>query len=373
AVIFGSSFLYYFPDNSYVNFPGVNNVSPVTQMPGSNATYPNFWFFGNYGIYANDMNVTLTNLFGSDALTFSAYSATATNGTVEIYVGNYNVPTYILNQTYALSTAWNNSTEILSLTVQNGSSVTAYFNRSWGNFYITEVDSSITSLGWSGQTFTVNTQGQGGIFSVYTGSRNTPQTYSGLTSETYNQTSGILSGSYGPNGQIVLDWTVAPGNNPTPTPYPQTTPNPNSNAFSISSQSFGSASAGQTVLETLNMTFRESTQITSVSFSSPFNTWLNSSTVLPQTFNIGNSEISFILTVPNGTIAKAYSGTVTVTWLDLYGNSIVSTAPISFTVNGASQSTPTINPLLIWVIVGVIIFVFAAVAISAAARKYSWF
>jgi hypothetical protein len=376
AVIFGSSFLYYFPDNSYVNFPGVNNVSPVTQMPGSNATYPNFWFFGNYGIYANDMNVTLTNLFGSDTLTFSAYSATATNGTVEIYVGNYSSPTYILGQAYNLASAWNNQTGILTLTVQNDSAVTACFNRVWGNLYISEVDSSMTSLSWSGQAFTIQTQGQGGIINVFTGSRNAPQSYSGISSETYNQVTDTLSGIYGPNGQIVLDWTAAPGSQPTPTPLPNVTPAPNSpGEITLSSQNFGSVSPGQKTTETIKMTFGESIQVTSVSFSGSLSSWLKTSTALPQTFNVGNGLISLVLTVPNGTIAKTYSGSVIISGLDPFGTVVQASGPISFTVlgNGKTSAANSINPLLIYVLAAIIIVIFVAFAVSTLNRKYSFF
>jgi hypothetical protein len=367
---------------NYSGNPGylVQNVT----VDGSNVTVTGSYTFPSVsashtisvyaGVYLTNFTITISQ-WPTPNLNFTVTSPTLQNGTVILDLLGFSNPTYLLNQPYDLASDWNNSTGLLTLQVENGTTVIGYFGNLWGSFWITSVDSSITSLSWTGQAFTITTAGQGGVLSVYTGSRNEPQTYGGLTSEAYDQTTDILSGIYGPNGQIVLDWTVAPGlTNLTPTP--QATLPPNSNPFSISSQNFGRALPGQKLTEILNLTVTESTEITSVTFSAPFNTWLKASTVLPQTFVIGKGEITFILTVPNGTVAKAYTGTVTVGWVDVYGNAMQSSAPISLTVGSAKNSTPNlsgVSPYLIYAVAGVIIFVVAAVAFSVAARKFNWF
>jgi hypothetical protein len=123
------------------------------------------------------------------------------------------------------------------------------------------------------------------------------------------------------------------------------------------------------------MTFGESIQVTSVSFSGSLSSWLKTSTALPQTFNVGNGLISLVLTVPNGTIAKTYSGSVIISGLDPFGTVVQASGPISFTVlgNGKTSAANSINPLLIYVLAAIIIVIFVAFAVSTLNRKYSFF
>jgi hypothetical protein len=183
------------------------------------------------GLYSSAMTVTINSWLVNNILNFSVTSPTLTSGTVKLELLSYGSPVYLLNVPYNLATAWNSVTGVLTLTVPNGTTVIGNFNTGmWGAVAITESDSAITSLGWTAYKpiFTVNTQGAGGTFSIDVGSRGQPQTISGLTAS-YNSTTDILSGTYGANAVIVLDWTVAPSgqNNPSPTPYPQATATPN--------------------------------------------------------------------------------------------------------------------------------------------------
>jgi hypothetical protein len=80
-----------------ISFSPVLTWSYDQQTPGTNASYPYFWFYqaqgsnSVYGFYASGCNVTVTNYFVSDFLQFTTDGA----GTVEIYTGSSGTPSLI--------------------------------------------------------------------------------------------------------------------------------------------------------------------------------------------------------------------------------------------------------------------------------------
>ncbi|MGA2683334.1 MAG: hypothetical protein ABSF44_16235 [Candidatus Bathyarchaeia archaeon] len=391
AVVFAgqtSSTIFGLNNGVYLNHLSFRNGASATflndyvfgsayQESSANATYANFWFIDGLGVWSN-VNLTLNVWFQSGVLNFTANG----NGTVELYCPN--TPTYMLGGPYNLGTGYNSGSNVWTLPVQNGVCYAAAFTRYWGNFYITEVDSNITALGWTGQVFTVDTQGSGGIFSVYTGSRNAPQAITGLIGYSYNQVTDILTGSYDANGQIVLDWTAAPGSNPTPTPsssggpgpggnptptpststspVPTVTPVPAPSFFSFGGTvNLGSCYPNQTLNEMLNITFSSSSlTINSISFSMPVGGWLGTSQVFPAYYTMGNAKINYVLKVPASAAPSKYSGSVSVSGVDPFGTVVSGSAPYTLTVLGSSTKSTSINPLLIYVFVGIIISLFVS-------------
>jgi len=330
-----------------------------------------------YGITLTVQNQTLpiakkTRLIRSDA-EIAALSWDGVKLTVQFSVatGSYTLevsgprPTYILNDTYDLSTEY---TDYLSLSHDASKPIVVSY-ATWGDFYSRSLDQGcITNIYWTGQELTIvanGANGTSGTLTVYCGSRASPQKTSGFASTPeYNAETKIMSGQYTFSSQVTLtlDWTSSGGSGT----------GGGSIGFPVAFTAgtlLLKASPGMTVDATLNFTWIGTNQITitNVRFSGAAADWIALAETLPKAVTKdfgateGYGEVGIRVLVPSNAEPGEYTVPVQMD-AEAAGSRLITGGWITFTVEKPALPTTAVPDYMT--------YLFAALLLALVAYAY---
>jgi hypothetical protein len=280
------------------------------------------------------------------------------------------IPTYMLGAAYDITSAWNNTSGVLTLTLQNTTSSILLSFDSWGSgFYIQQIDSKLQSLTWSDQALTFNFgASSSGTLILRCSSRGLPVTITGMPGASYSAATTLLTGIYTAQTSVVVDWTST--SSPPSEPTGPSGDNSGQTTVTLKDVNFGNVNSGHGKLGTLTFSFTGTNiNVLSVAFSGTGAEFLNA-TGLPLIFYGGSGSILVQLNIPAGTASGSYTLDVTLTALDAYGTQKVATGKVGFTVDAPISPENTLGvpqdlTVLVVVIIVIILVIIGTLAIIA--------
>ena len=248
------------------------------------------------------------------------------------------VPTYLSGLSYSLASDWNPSTDVFTYTLSNSTFQAAInFDNFGSGFYLQEVDTPISTVSWTGQTFTINleTNGTGNLI-IHCSTRGVPTTVTGMTA-VYDSITNFLTGTYTDNDQIIVDWTqttTPPGGGGT---GGGTTSNVD---VAVSAANFGDVTLGENQTIDVSFTFTgTSLTVTGIQLTGNNSQYFKVDTKFPQTFFGGSGTITLELDLPLDATLGTFTSTLTLSATDAFGTTHTASSSVAYTAQNPGPGT----------------------------------